>query len=149
MEDLSMSKHSNADYAALVLRVSMGVMFFAYGFLMKTLGYGPAAFAQYIASVGYPAFLGYIIILVEVFGGLMLVLGFWSRWVALAALPILLGATLEHLPNGWIFSNPHGGWSYPAFWAAALVVQMLLGDGAYALRSILQASPAASRFARA
>jgi len=136
-----MSKYSNADYGALVLRVSMGVM--------KTLGYGPTAFAQYIASVGYPAFLGYAIILVEVFGGLMLVLGLWSRWVALAALPILLGATLEHLPNGWIFSNPQGGWSYPAFWAATLVVQMLLGDGAYALRSVLQGSRKAAPFARA
>jgi len=129
-----MSKYSNADYAALVLRVSSGVMFFAYGFIMKTLGYGPTAFAEYIVSVGYPAVLAYYILVVEVVGGVMLILGFWSRWVSLAALPILLGATLEHFPNGWIFSNENGGWSYPAFWAATLVVQILLGDGAYALK---------------
>lgn len=138
-----MSKSSNGAYAALVLRVFMGVMFVAYGFQINTLGYSPTAFARYIVPVGYPALLGFIIILVEVFGeamvvlgGLMLVLGLWSRWVALAALPILIGAILEHLPNGWVFSNLHGSWSCPAFWTAALIVQILLGDGAYALKSL-------------
>ena len=133
-----MSTQSHADYAALTLRVSVGVMFFAYGFLMKVVGFGPAAFADYIASLGYPAALAYYIIVVETAGGLMLIAGLWSRWVSLAALPILLGATLEHFPNGWIFSNEHGGWSYPAFWAATLIVQMLLGDGTYALRPAVE-----------
>jgi putative oxidoreductase len=35
---------------------------------------------------------------------------------------------------GFFFSNPHGGWEYPAFWIVAPLVQALLGDGAYALR---------------
>jgi putative oxidoreductase len=34
-----------------------------------------------------------------------------------------------HGKNGWLFSNKDGGWEYPAFWAAALFVQFLLGDG--------------------
>jgi hypothetical protein len=38
-----------------------------------------------------------------------------------------------HAANGWSFANPGGGWEYPAFWAAALFAQFLLGDGAYAL----------------
>ena len=29
---------------------------------------------------------------------------------------------------------PGGGWEYPVFWTVALIVQALLGDGAYALR---------------
>jgi len=110
-------------------------MFFAYGFIMKVVGYGPAAFADYIVSVGYPALLAYYILAVEVAGAVMLVLGLWARWVSLAALPILLGVAFEHFPNGWVFSNENGGWSYPAFWAAILVVQILLGDGAHALKS--------------
>ncbi|VBT86271.1 DoxX family protein [Burkholderia pseudomallei] len=28
---------------------------------------------------------------------------------------------------------PHGGWEYPAFWAVTLVVQALVGAGAFAL----------------
>lgn len=34
---------------------------------------------------------------------------------------------------GWLFSNPDGGWEYPAFWAAALFAVFLLGDGAVVL----------------
>jgi len=47
---------------------------------------------------------------------------------------VLLGAIIfVHLGNGFFFSAPNGGWEYPAFWAAALIVQALIGDGAYAL----------------
>ena len=50
-------------------------------------------------------------------------------------LPILLGAIFTvHGAAGFFFTNPHGGWEYPAFWSVALIVQALLGDGAYALR---------------
>ena len=50
-------------------------------------------------------------------------------------LPILLGAIFTvHGAAGFFFTNAHGGWEYPAFWSIALVVQALLGDGAYALR---------------
>ena len=36
--------------------------------------------------------------------------------------------------KGWLFSAANGGWEYPAFWTVTLVVQALLGDGAFALR---------------
>ena len=39
-----------------------------------------------------------------------------------------------HGPAGFFFTNANGGWEYPAFWAVALAVQALLGDGALALR---------------
>ncbi|HZH26494.1 MAG TPA: DoxX family protein [Azospirillaceae bacterium] len=125
-------------YAALVLRVAIGISFVAYGFLLKVLTYGPGGTAAYFTSIGYPAALAYLVILAEVGGGLMLLAGLWSRWVSLALLPILLGATLEHAANGWVFSVANGGWSYPAFWAATLVVQALLGDGAFALRPAVE-----------
>jgi hypothetical protein len=48
---------------------------------------------------------------------------------------VLLGATWAHAGNGWLFTSPNGGWEYPAFWTVALVIQALLGDGAYALRT--------------
>ncbi|MGE0559505.1 MAG: hypothetical protein AB7O69_14685, partial [Burkholderiales bacterium] len=63
----------------------------------------------------------------------LLLAGVGTRWVALATVPLLLGAALVHLPNGWVFSAQGGGWEYPVFLALAAVVQSLLGDGAYAL----------------
>ena len=69
-------------------------------------------------------------------GGIALILGIWTRVVAIAATPILLGAIFTvHGAAGFFFNNPNGGWEYPAFWTIALIVQALLGDGAYALRT--------------
>jgi len=57
-----------------------------------------------------------------------------ARYVCIAMIPILLGATSVHVSAGWLFSNEGRGWEFPAFWAVALVVQALLGDGKFALR---------------
>ncbi|MCG8433604.1 MAG: hypothetical protein MJA83_06210, partial [Gammaproteobacteria bacterium] len=48
--------------------------------------------------------------------------------------PILVGAWAVHAGNGWVFSNPNGGWEYPAFLIAAGITQALLGDGAFAVK---------------
>jgi putative oxidoreductase len=90
--------------------------------------------AQFFQSLGLPGFLGYATFAVELVGGVLLLLGVQARIVALALVPVLLGATWAHAGNGWLFSAPNGGWEYPAFWTVALIVQALLGDGAYALR---------------
>ena len=64
-----------------------------------------------------------------------LILGVATRWVSLALVPILLGSiVVPHGAAGFFFSNAGGGWEFPAFWAVTLVVQALLGDGAFALK---------------
>ena len=124
-----------APYAALLLRVSLGALFLAHAAL-KLVVFTPAGTAKFFASVGLPAELAYVTIAAEVLGGLALILGLGTRIVAVALTPILLGAIVTvHGAAGFFFSNAHGGWEYPAFWACALIVQALLGDGAYALGS--------------
>ena len=126
-----------APYAALLLRVSLGVLFLAHVGL-KIFVFTPAGTAKFFASVGMPAELAYLVIPAEVLAGVALILGVWTRAVALAATPILLGAIFTvHGAAG--FSSPIGmaGREYPAFWTVALVVQALLGDGAYALSAPL------------
>ncbi len=123
-----------APYAAFILRVTLGVLFLAHAGL-KIFVFTPAGAAQFFGSLGLPPFLAYVTILAEVAGGVALIAGFMTRWAALALIPILLGAIVTvHGPAGFFFNNPKGGWEYLAFWIAALVVQALLGDGAFALR---------------
>jgi putative oxidoreductase len=117
--------------AALVLRVSLGAMFVAHA-LLKYFVFTLPGTAQFFASLGLPGFLGYVTFGAELFGGVLLILGVQVRVVALALVPIMLGATWAHFGNGWLFSAKGGGWEYPAFWTAALIVQALLGEGAYA-----------------
>jgi putative oxidoreductase len=129
-----MNDSRNADYAALVLRVALGIMFIAHAGLKYFVFTLPGT-AQFFASLGLPGVLGYVTFAAELVGGILLVAGIRTRVVALALVPVLIGATWAHAGNGWVFNAPNGGWEYPAFWTVALVVQALLGDGAFAFRA--------------
>lgn len=124
-----------APYAALILRITLGVLFLAHAGL-KVFVFTPAGAAQFFGSLGLPPAMAYLTIAAETAGGIALIFGFFTRWVSLALIPILLGAIVfVHGPAGFFFNNPKGGWEYLAFWIAALVVQALLGDGALAVRA--------------
>jgi putative oxidoreductase len=108
-------------------------MFIAHA-LLKYFVFTLPGTAQFFESIGLPGALGYVTFAAELVGGVLLIAGVQVRIVALALVPILLGATWAHSGNGWLFNAPKGGWEYPAFWTVTLVVQALLGDGALALR---------------
>jgi putative oxidoreductase len=124
-----------APYGAFVLRSALGVMFIAHAYL-KIAVFTVPGFAAFLAQVGFPGFLAWPIILAELIGGLAILAGFYARLVSLALLPVLLGALLVHAPNGWVFNAPNGGWEYPAFLALAVVAQVLIGEGAFALKPV-------------
>ena len=127
-----MNDSTRIDVAALVLRVSLGVMFVAHA-LLKYFVFTPAGTVKFFQSIGLPGPLAYATMAAEIIGGALLILGVYTRAVSFALVPVLIGATWAHSGNGWLFTAPNGGWEYPAFWTIALVVQALLGDGAYAL----------------
>ncbi|MDW0359076.1 DoxX family protein [Halomonas venusta] len=115
-------------HATALLRISLGVMVLAHG-LLKVFVFTLPGTVSYFESLGLPGALAYLTIAAEVGGGLALLLGLYARWVSLALVPVLLGAASVHLGNGWLFSNPGGGWEFPIFWTIALVVQAGLGGG--------------------
>ena len=121
------------EYGALLLRVSLGVMFIAHA-LLKYFVFTLPGTVQFFASLGLPPAAAYLTFVAELVGGVLLILGVYARYVSIALVPILIGAAWAHFGNGWVFSAPNGGWEYPVFWAVALVVQFLIGDGAHALR---------------
>ena len=134
-----MTDSRNPAVAALLLRVSLGTMFIAHA-LLKYFVFTLPGTAQFFESIGLPGTLGYVTFAAELVGGVLLIAGVHVRVVALALVPILLGATWAHSGNGWLFNAPKGGWEYPAFWTVTLVVQALLGDGALALRPSVRSS---------
>jgi putative oxidoreductase len=138
LKEKTMINTNTAPYAALLLRLSLGVMFIAHA-LLKLVVFTLPGTVQFFEGVGYPGFLAYVVFGAELAGGALLVLGVYTRWISLALIPILIGAALVHVPNGWVFSAPNGGWEYPVFLVVASAVQALLGDGTLALRA-----PAAS-----
>jgi putative oxidoreductase len=115
----------SANVGDTVLRVALGIMFIAHSVVLKYFTFTLAGTAQYFASIGLPASLAYVVFAAEAVGGVLLVLGVYTRWVALALVPVLLGATWVHAGNGWVFSAPNGGWEYPLFLIVISVVVAL------------------------
>lgn len=134
-------------YAALLLRVSLGAILLAHGAWLKLGVFGLAGTMGYFGSIGYPPVFGALVAFGETAAGLALIAGVLVRPAALLALPIMLGATAAHAGNGWLFTAPGGGWEFPAFLTAALLVQAGLGAGAHALdlRRLLGRAPVAQR----
>ena len=128
----------SAPYAAALLRVSLGIMFIAHG-LLKVFVFTLPGTAQFFASVGFPGWAAYPVVAAEIAGGILLVLGVYSRVVAAALIPLLIGAASVHIGNGWVFSSANGGWEYPVFLIVIAAVVALLGDGAYALKPVASA----------
>jgi putative oxidoreductase len=83
--------------------------------------------------LGYPAALAHFVVASELIGGVLLIFGLYTRAVSLVLVPVALGALSVHLPSGWLFSNPKGGWEFPAMLVVLLVIQALLGSGAFAV----------------
>lgn len=125
-----MNEQKLAAHGAFVLRLALGVMLLAHAAL-KVFVFTVPGTVGFFASLGLPAAAAYLTIAAEVLGGLALLAGFRTRLVALAVLPVLLGALWAHSGNGWVFSAPKGGWEYPLFLAMAALVQSLLGGGSF------------------
>ena len=120
--------------AMFLLRVALGVMFLAHSVILKLFTFGLAGTAAFFVGIGLPGALAYITFGAELIGGVLLILGVQTRWVALALSPILLGAIFwVHAQNGWMFGNPNGGWEYPLYLFVLCAAQVLLGDGPFAL----------------
>lgn len=122
-----------APYAALLLRVTLGIAFLAHAGL-KIFVFTIPGTVGYFESIGYPGFFAYLVILAELGGGLALIAGAYTRLISLLLVPVMIGALLQHTANGWVFSAQGGGWEFPAMWTALLFVQAGLGNGAVALK---------------
>ena len=128
----SASRSTTADYGIALLRIALGVMFLAHG-LLKVLVFTLPGTAAFFQSVGFPGFTAYIVAPAEVLAGIALLVGFRTRLVAAATIPLLLGALSVHLGNGWMFSAPKGGWEYPLYLVVLAIAQSLLGSGAFSI----------------
>jgi len=121
-----------APYAALFLRLSLSFLFFAHLYWKFAIkGYGPWWVGM--DEAGYPSWVTYYTLAIEFAGAALLLLGVYTRYVALFALPVMLAVAYHWaIRKGLWFTG--GGAELPIAWSMMLVTQILLGDGAWALR---------------
>ncbi|HWD67877.1 MAG TPA: DoxX family membrane protein [Caulobacteraceae bacterium] len=128
-----MNKRTGAPIGALLLRVLLGALFIAHlywkFFLLKG---GLHAWWEGLAMLGYsPVALVYVLS-AEFAGALLLIPGICARWVALWAVPMMIGAAQFWLARKGFYFTAAGG-ELPLVWLALLIIQAVLGDGAFAL----------------
>jgi len=123
---------NRTDLAALLLRTALGAMFIAHG-LLKVLVFTLPGAVAFFEQTGFPGWTAYAVTYAEIIGGALIVAGIGVRPVAVALVPVLLGATWVHVGNGWLFTNANGGWEYPAFLTVAAIALALIGPGKYAV----------------
>ena len=86
---------SSTSLGLLLLRLSLGLMYLAHAGL-KLFVFTLPGTAQFFAGVGLPGALAYAVFAAEAVGAVLLLAGAWPRQVALALLPVLLGAAWVH-----------------------------------------------------
>jgi len=118
--------------AIFLLRIALGTMFVAHSLLLKLLIFTLPGTAQFFQSIGLPGWFAYVVFSMEAAAGIMLI-RVQARWVALAMVPILMGATWAHWGNGWMFAYENGGWEYPLYLTLLATIQFMLGDGRFVL----------------
>lgn len=105
----------------LILRLAVGGALLAHSLYLKIVVFTMTGTMAFFESIGLPGFLAWVVLIIEIATGVMLILGFRTRYAAIAAIPVLIGATWAHSANGWLFSSPGGGWEYPFFWMLVLL----------------------------
>lgn len=120
------------DIAFTLLRLALGIVFVAHA-VLKFAVFGMAGTELFFKAVGLWSWLAWPVTIIEFAAGIALLIGFYSRWAALSLLPIMAGALGVHLPNGWVFSVPNGGWEYPAFLIVGLVCLIIGGSGKFTI----------------
>ena len=96
-----------ADLAMTIIRVIVGIAFFAHGW-QKVFTFGFAGTGGFFESVGVPAagFFAIVVSLLELLGGLALILGIGTRIVGLLlAIDMFTALLVVHLPNGFFVSE--------------------------------------------
>ena len=135
---------TNSSVGLLLLRLLLGVVFFAHG-AQKVLGwfggYGLSPTVQFFEQTwGIPPFLTYLAAFTEFLGGIALVLGFLSRIFSLGlVIKMLVAIFLAHPPTKGFFSP--GGFEFPLALLIIALTVFLLGSGNYSIDDKLFKKP--------
>lgn len=118
--------------ALLVMRLVLGAVMVGHGY-QKVFG-GLQHNAQFVASLGLPAWSGYVSSFAEFFGGLLVLVGLFTRVAAFAlCIDMVVAIWKYHWHNGFM---GNGGYQFPLAVAALAFALILFGGGPIAFDHI-------------
>jgi putative oxidoreductase len=123
--------------ALLLMRLALGAIMVAHGY-HKVFG-GLHHHAQMVASLGLPAWLGYVSAFTEFLGGLLILVGLFTRVAALGVcLDLFVAIWKVHLHNGLIGSPDRPGYEFALAAFALAFAIIFFGGGPIAMDHILR-----------
>jgi putative oxidoreductase len=124
-----------ADWGYPLLRITAGLMLLPHAW-PKFTTFGAAGVATGLARRGIEPALAfaYLIMFVELVGGICITIGFLTRPFALLCLiEMIVIAVKAHLPNGWLFTVQGGGGEFPVMWAILFLIILIRGGGHFSV----------------
>jgi len=130
--------------ALVVMRIALGCVMVAHG-SHKVFG-GLHHHAQFVASLGIPAWLGYVSAFTEFVGGLLILAGLFTRVAAFAiCINLAVAIAKVHWHNGLMGAPDRAGYEFPLALAALAFALIFFGAGPIALDHILRGGSAIKR----
>ena len=118
--------------ALLVLRLTLGAVMVGHGY-HKVFG-GLHHHVQFVQSLGLPGWSAYLSAFAEFFGGLLLIVGLFTRAAAFAiCIDMCVAIAKVHFRNGLMGEH---GYEFPLALAAIAFALVFFGGGAIALDHI-------------
>lgn len=123
---------NNYELGLLILRVVLGASFLTHGIMKFNLGIEGQA--GWFASIGLPGFLAYVVAIIELVGGIAMILGIGTRIVAALFALVMLGAIFTvKLSVGFAGNGQLAGWELDLAFLAMSVVLFMSGSEKFAL----------------
>jgi|SRR5690554_4450910 len=124
------------EIGALILRVTLGMLFFIHG-LVKFQG-GIENTVGWFESINIPGFMAYVVALLELVGGIALIIGFATRLVSILFAVLMVGATITaKLPVGLLGNGQMAGYELDLAFLAMAVYLAINGSKLLSLNRVL------------
>ncbi|MEC1523758.1 DoxX family protein [Neobacillus niacini] len=115
------------EIGALILRVTLGAIFFIHG-VVKFQG-GIENIAGWFESLGLPGVMAYGVALLEIIGGILLIVGLATRLVAALFALLMIGATIKvKLAIGLLGNGQMAGYELDLAFLAIAVYLVINGS---------------------
>lgn len=123
--------------ALLVMRLTLGIIMVAHGY-HKVSG-GLHHFTQLVGSLGIPAWMGYLSFCAEFVGGLLVLVGLFTRPAALAiCIDLAVAIWKIHWHNGLMGAPDRPGMEFPLAAATLAFALIFFGAGAISVDHVLR-----------
>ena len=146
MKSLGSTALGRFDYLGpLFLRIGVGVVFAWHGGIKFDGGVGN--FAKFLGSLNVPApeIMAWLNVAAEGIGGLLLVVGLFTRFVTLPLIATMIGAILMVKADVGFIVTPLAGAELDTALLAGLLCLLFIGPGRLSLDAMLGIEPSATR----